>query len=54
MSVFVHRFEPRPDDSVEIEFSQGNYGYTGNWIRYRVRKTAGRPVVEFLSSALDE
>jgi hypothetical protein len=50
----VFRFEPRPDGVVHVEFSEGNYGYTGNWVVYRAKEVSGRWALEFVRSNWSE
>jgi len=54
LGIWVSHFEPQANGTVEIEFAEENYGYTGNSARYRVHRKAGKYQVEFVSSDLGE
>ncbi len=54
LGIWIRRFEPHPDGTSVVEFTEDNYGYTGDVARYRVLKTPAKYRVEFISSNLGE
>jgi hypothetical protein len=54
LKIWVARFEPRPDGTVEVEFVESNYGYTSDSFAYRAKREAGQWQIEFLSSDLGD
>ena len=54
LGIWVRRFEPRTDGTVEAEFVESNYGYTSDAFVYRAKRAAGRWRVEFIRSDLSD
>jgi hypothetical protein len=54
LKIWVGRFEPRPDGTVEVEFVESNYGYTSDSFVYRAKQEAGQWRIEFVSSELGD